>query len=229
MGRNRARRTEPVPVHGRPARPGRTLGSVFTALREPSPSTERDPARSYEPLDEADLERLGRAADAELEAFFARNPRLGGWRERVRVIALCQGGAEHYLRGRRGVWDLDVVVCFAHDPKLPRLWRRMVVSWDWGHSKLGRCPYDPPEYTGRAVDVAFWVIPDRPDPVAAFRECLAGRAEQHPNPERKRDLAHEPVVLIRPDLGSVAWDPPNVPVPRPKAEGHRKPQGLAPL
>ena len=172
---------------------------------------------------------MGRAADAELEAFFARNPRLGGWRERVRVIALCQGGAEHYLRGRRGVWDLDVVVCFAHDPKLPRLWRRMVVSWDWGHSKLGRCPYDPPEYTGRAVDVAFWVIPDRPDPVAALREWLAGRAEQHPNPERKRDLAHEPVVLIRPDLGSVAWDPPNVPAPRPKAEGHRKPQGLAPL
>jgi hypothetical protein len=103
----------------------------------------------------------------------------------------------------------------------------MVVSWDWGHSKLGRCPYDPAGYTGRAVDVAFWVIPDRPDPVAALREWLGGRARKHPNP-RKPDLAHEPVVLIRPDLGSVAWDPPNVPPPRPKADGHRRPQGLAP-
>jgi hypothetical protein len=208
--------------------PGRTLGRALTALRDPLPSTPRDPARSYEPLDPADLERLGRAADAELKAFFGRNPHLVGWRQRVRVIALCQGGADHYLRGRRGVWDLDVMVCFAHDPTLPRLWRRMVVSWDWGHSKLGRCPHDPPAYTGRAVDVAFWVIPDRPDPVAALREWLGGRAGKHPHSGRKPDLANEPVVLIRPDLGSVAWDPPNVPPPRPKAEGHRRPQGLAP-
>jgi hypothetical protein len=176
----------------------------------------------------ADLERLGRVAYAELEAFFGRNPHLVGWRERVRVIALGQRGADHYLRGCRGVWDLDVMVCFAHDPTLPRLWRRMVVSWDWGHLKLGRCPYDPPDYTGRAVDVAFWVIPDRPDPVAALHEWLGGRAGKHPDPGRKPDLAHEPVVLIRPDLGSVAWDPPHVPPPRPKAEGHRRPQGLAP-
>jgi hypothetical protein len=141
---------------------------------------------------------------------------------------LCQGGAEHYLRGRRGVWDLDVIVCFAHDSTLPRLRRRMVVSWDWGHSKLGRCPHDPPEYTGRAVDVAFWIIPDWPDPVAALREWLGGRAGKRPGPGRKPDLAHERVVLIRPDLGSLAWDPPNVPPQRPKAQGHRRPQGLAP-
>jgi hypothetical protein len=200
----------------------------LTAQRDPLAPAPRDPARSYEPLDEADLERLGRAADAELKAFFGRNPHLVGWRERMRVIALGQGGAEHYLRGRRGVWDLDVMVCFAHDPTLPRLCRRMVVSWDWGHSKLGRCPYDPPDYTGRAVDVAFWVIPDRPDPVAALRDWLADRAGKHPDPGRKPDLAHEPVVLIRPDPGSVAWDPPNVPPPRPKSGGHRRPQGLAP-
>lgn len=133
----------------------------MTAQREPSASTDRDPARSYEPLEEADLERLGRVADAELEACFTRNPRLAGWRDRVRVIALSQGGADHYLRGCRGVWDLDVIVCFAEDPALPRLWRRRVLSWDWGPSKLGRCPYDPPGYSGRAVDIVFWVIPDR--------------------------------------------------------------------
>ena len=201
---------------------------ALTALREPFAPTDRDPARSYEPLEEADLERLGRVADAELEAFFSRNPRLLGWRERVRVIALSQGGADHYLRGRRGVWDLDVIICFAEDSALPRLWRRMVLSWDWGPSRLGRCPHDPPEYTGRAVDVAFWVIPDRPNPVVALREWLGGRTAKHPNPERKPDLAQEPVVLIRPDLGSAAWDPPNVPQPRPKARGHRRPQGLAP-
>jgi hypothetical protein len=44
----------------------------------------------------------------------------------VRIIAVAQGGAEHYLRGRRRVRDLDVIVCFAKDPRLPRLFRRMV-------------------------------------------------------------------------------------------------------
>jgi hypothetical protein len=188
----------------------------------------RDPARSYERLDESDLTRLGRAAETELNAFFARNPHLAGWQDRVRIIALAQGGAEHYLRGRRGIWDLDVIVCFAEDPRLPRLFRRMTVSWDWGPSKLGRCRYDPPEYTGRAVDVAFWVIPDRANPVAGLQEWLAARATRHVSPGRKPDLAHEPVVLIHPDLGLVAWDPEEVPPPRPKTTGHRKPHGLVP-
>ena len=188
----------------------------------------RDPARSYERLDESDLARLGRAAEAELKAFFVRNPHLAGWLDRVRIIALAQGGAEHYLRGRRGIWDLDVIVCFAEDPHLPRLFRRMVVSWDWGPSKLGRCRFDPPEYTGRAVDIAFWVIPDRANAVAGLREWLAARASRHISPGRKPDLAHEPVVLICPDLGLVAWDPDKVPPPRQKTTGHRKPHGLAP-
>lgn len=190
--------------------------------------TGRDVARSYERLDESDLARLGRAAEAELNAFFCRNPRLAGWRDRLRIVALAQGGAEHYVRGRRGIRDLDVIACFAEDARLPRLFRRMVVSWDWGPSKFGRCPYDPPEYTGRAVDVALWVIPDRKEAVAGLREWLTARSANHPNPGRKPDLAHEPVVLIQPDLGTVAWDPGVVPPPRPKTTGHRKPHGLVP-
>jgi hypothetical protein len=186
-------------------------------------------ARSRAPIDKADLRRLGRAADAELDAFFARNPHLSAWRERVRIIALAQGGAEHYLRKKRGLWDLDVIVCFADDPSLPRLFRRQVMSWDWGPSKFGRCPCDPPEYTGRAVDFALWVIPDREHPIAALRAWLAGRAAKHPDPARKPDLAHEPVVIIHPTLGLTAWDPPNVPPPNAvKTSGHRRPFGLVP-
>jgi hypothetical protein len=193
-----------------------------------SEGADSDLARSYERLDESDLARLGRAAEAEIKAFFLRNPRLADWQDRIGIIALAQGGAEHYLRGRRGIWDLDVIVCFAADPRLPRLFRRKVVSWDWGPSKLGRCPYDPPEYTGRAVDFAFWVIPDRTSVVAGLREWLAARAARYPNPSRKPDLAHEPVILIHPNLGSVAWDPGGAPPPTPKTAGHRKPHGLVP-
>jgi hypothetical protein len=180
-----------------------------------------DPTRSCEPLDQADLERLGRLADAELDEFFARNPRLAAWRGRVRFIALAQGGAEHYLRRQRGIWDLDIIICFAYDPTLPRLFRRNPTHWDWGPSKFGRCPYDDPSYTGRAVDVMLWVIPDRPDPIEGLREWLSERVAKKPNAIRTPDLAHEPVVLIRPERGRVVWDPPSVPPPRDKTEGHR--------
>jgi hypothetical protein len=181
--------------------------------------------RSKKAVDDVDLERLGRTADAELDAFFARNRHLTGWRDRVCIVALAQGAAEHRLRGRRGIWDLDVIVCFAHSPTLPRLFRRVVTSWDWGPSKFGRCPYDPPAYTGRAVDVMLWVIPDTADPVEALREWLAGRKA---NAGRKPDLANEPVILIRPRLGEVVWDPGAAPPPKTKKGGHRRPQGVAP-
>jgi hypothetical protein len=187
-----------------------------------------DQERSTESIDTADLERLGRTADADLDRFFDRNPGLFGWRERVSIVALARGAAEHYLRGQRGIWDLDLIVCFADTTKLPRLARRMVVSWDWGPSKFGRCPYDLPEYTGRAVDVKYWVIPGRADPVEALQAWLAKRLAKHHDPVGKPDLAHEPVILIRPRLGETAWDPGAPPPPKRKSQSHRKAQGLAP-
>ena len=187
----------------------------------------RDPARSYVEIDDADLARLGRVADADLDRFFSRNEHVRDWRRRMGVVALAQGAAEHRLRGTRGIWDLDIIVTFCSN--VPRQLRRLVVSWDWGPSKFGRCPYDPPEYTGRAVDVKYWVIPKRSDPVEALREWLDARRTKHPVESKKPDLAHEPVILIRPRLGEVAWDPGVAPPPQPKEVGHRRPAGLAPL
>jgi hypothetical protein len=179
----------------------------------------KDPARSYEPVELSDLERLARIADVELDEFYQRNPRLEAWRSRVAAIALAQGGAEHYIRGKRGIWDLDLIVCVASDPTLPRLFRRNPTMWDWGPSKFGRCPLDDLSLTGRAVDVMFWVIPPG-DPVEAIPTWLAGRRAKKPNALTSPDLAHEPVVLIRPELGRVVWDPPDVPAPRLKTSGH---------
>jgi hypothetical protein len=104
----------------------------------------------------------------------------------------------------------------------------MVVSWDWGPSRFRRCPYDPPEYEGRAVDVKYWVVPERADPVKALREWLRTRLAKHPDPRKKPDLAQEPVILIEPRLGEVVWDPDSAPPPQLKTTGHRRPRGLAP-
>jgi hypothetical protein len=189
---------------------------------------EHDAARSAESIDDDDLERLGRVADADLRGFFDRNPHLHGWQERVSIVALAQGAAEHRLRGQRGIWDIDIIVCFADSAALPTLMRRQVTTWDWGPSKFGRCPYDPSEYTGRAVDVKLWVIPEAPDPVEGLKSWLAQRAAKHPDSARKPDFAHEAVVLIRPRLGEVVWDPGLAPPPKTHSHGHRRPQGLAP-
>ncbi len=183
-----------------------------------------------ESITDADLERLGRAADADLERFFERNPHLEAWRDRIIAVALAQGGAEHRLRGKRGVWDLDVIVCF-DGPRSKHL-RRQVVHWDWGPSKFGRCAYDPPEYTGRAVDMKYWVIPGKDDPTEALRAWLEWRLKAAPDPSRKHDVAHEPVILIWPDdrFGEVVWDPQMAPPAKQTTSmTRRKPVGLAPL
>jgi hypothetical protein len=133
------------------------------------------------------------------------------------------------VRGKRGIWDLDVIVCF-DGPRSKHL-RRPVVHWDWGPSSFGRCPYDPPEYTGRAVDVKYWVIPGAPDPADALRGWLEARVRAAPDPIRSPDLAHEPVILIRPSdrLGEVVWDPQLAPpAKQTTTKMRRKPVGLAP-
>jgi hypothetical protein len=187
--------------------------------------------RSMEQIEDGDLKRLGRAADADLDRFFERNPHLLDWRERVLAVALAQGGAEHRLRNKRGIWDLDVIVCFANVDERSRHLRRPIVHWDWGPSKFGRCPYDPPEYTGRAVDVKYWVIPGGPDPVQAVRSWLEGRLRKKPDPARGADIAHEPVILIRPEarLGEVIWDPDTAPpAKQTTSDLRRRPVGLVP-
>ena len=185
-----------------------------------------DPARSYARITNDDLERLGRLADHEARTFFDRNPQLAPWRSQLRLVALGQGGADHFIRGERGVWDLDLLLFFAQHPidKQRPFLRRSPRRWDWGPSKFGRCPYDR-GYEGRAVDVMLWVIPDGPDPVEALVAWLDAR---HAKNRGRADVAHEPVVLIRPERGRVVWDPADVPPPRVKSEGHPPPGGTAP-
>jgi hypothetical protein len=108
--------------------------------------------RSLARIDESDLQRLAALA-AEAEAgLFARHP-LGAGRYAGRLLcrALCQGAALHYLDGRNGVKDFDVWSFYAalDDGPFPYRWR---ATADFGPSKFGRYPADPPLYTGRRVD-----------------------------------------------------------------------------
>lgn len=109
----------------------------------------------------------------------------------------------HYVNGKNGVKDFDVWSFYAqHDGwPFPVRWRG---TRDFGPSKFGRCPGDPPRYAGRRVDLLGRSLPVAPgtDPAGAIHDYLtAGRAKS------ARALAAKAAVLIDPmdRVGEIVW------------------------
>lgn len=152
----------------------------------------------------ADLLRLAAlAAEAEAE-LFERNPRRSGrYAGRLLGRALCQGAALHYVNGKNGVKDFDVWSFYAQydDWPFPARWRG---TRDFGLSKFGRYPGDPPRYSGRRVDLLGRSLPAAPgaDPADAIRRYLTAQRTTS-----ARALAAKAVVLIYPQdrVGEIVW------------------------
>ncbi len=161
--------------------------------------------RSFEPLAAADLKRLAELALNDLERLFTRRPDTGDlYRDRLLMLCLCQGGAEHFVRRKRGVKDLDVWGFFSEHPARPFPYRRRGVQ-DFGPSRLGRHP-DDVGFKGRRVDIIGRSIRCAPDQSApdSVREWLrSGKTDS------ARLISQRPVIAIHPegDCGSVIWDP----------------------
>lgn len=163
-----------------------------------------DLGRSLAPIDSGVLLRLAElATDAERELFL-RNPRGSGrYSGRLLCRALCQGAALHYVNGSNGVKDFDVWSFYAEidDWPFPSRWRG---TRDFGPSKFGRYPGDPPHYEGRLVDLFGRSLPVQSDtdPTGALRRYLtAGRTRT------AEALAAKAVVLIAPRnrAGEIVW------------------------
>jgi hypothetical protein len=157
-----------------------------------------------ERIDAADLLRLAvLAADAEAE-LFRRNP-LGSGRYAGRLLGriLCQGAASHYVNRDNGVKDFDVWSFYAeHDDwPFPARWRG---TRDFGPSKFGRFPGDPPRYAGRRVDLLGRSLPVAlgADPADAIRRYLSARRTKS-----AKALAAKAAVLIHPQgrTGEIVW------------------------
>lgn len=161
--------------------------------------------RSFEPLEDTDLERLAELAIEDLNEFFTRRPETAElYRDRLMMLCLCQGGAEHFVRHRRGVKDLDVWAFFSEHPARPFPYRRRGIK-DFGPSRLGRHP-DDDGFEGRRVDIIGRSIKCAPEQPAreALKEWLrAGKTTS------ARLIAQRPVIAIHPadERGSVLWDP----------------------
>ena len=159
--------------------------------------------RSLAKFDASDLKRLADIAARDRARFFARNPRWGTlYRDRLIAVALCQGGALHFVNGINGVKDLDVWAFYAEHPEAPLPWRRRG-KVDYGASKFGRHP-DDHELIGRRVDLLARSIAANvsADPVSTVQKYL-----QEGNTESARALQSGGVVLLEPEplRGQVAW------------------------
>jgi hypothetical protein len=164
----------------------------------------QDPDRSLARIEIADLLRLAAlAADAEA-GLFRRNPQGSGrYAGRLLCRALCQGAALHYGNKRNGVKDFDVWSFYAQydDWPFPARWRG---TRDFGPSKFGRYPRDPPHYSGRRVDLLGRSLPAEPgaNPAEVLQRYLAGRRS-----DSAKALAAKAVVLIDPEnrAGEIVW------------------------
>jgi hypothetical protein len=166
----------------------------------------RGTERSLERIERSDLLRLAALA-AEAEAgLFARRPQgAGRYAGRLLCRALCQGAALHYLDGRNGVKDFDVWSFYSarDDGPFPYRWKGHA---DFGPSRFGSYPGDPPSYAGRRVDLLgrSLSVPPGADPAEVLRDYLSAERT-----ESAHELAKKAVILIAPEhaVGDVVWRP----------------------
>jgi hypothetical protein len=162
---------------------------------------------SFEPFTNEHLHRLTTIAMDDQAAMFDKSPHLAVYRDRLLLIALCQGGALHYINDKWGVKDLDVYTFYAKHPTVKMHPLRHTVK-DFGESEFGYRPADLEErkrrFVGRAVDLLVRSLPVEPDvdPITAVRNWL----ETSPN-ESPQLLKEEAVVGLYPERyrGQVVW------------------------
>ena len=162
--------------------------------------------RSFEPLDATDLERLAELASEYLHGLFARRLKTGQlYRDRLLMLCLCQGGAEHFVRQQHGVKDLDVWAFFSEHSARRFPCRRRGIR-DFGPSRLGRHP-DDDGFDGRRVDIMGRSIKCAPGQAAT--ECVQRWLRGGRTDSSARRIAQHPVVVIHPadERGKVLWDP----------------------
>lgn len=107
--------------------------------------------RCLEPLTDEDLQHLSEVAQQALKNRIFQTPVGGLYSDRLLILTLCQGAAQHYIDGVSGVKDLDVWAFFREGPEKPFPWKPRWTA-DFGPSHLGRHP-DDEGFDGRRIDV----------------------------------------------------------------------------
>lgn len=165
-------------------------------------------ARSFETIEIADLRRLADIARERIDGAFVAHPaKRALYDGHLLAICLCQGAADHFLAptASDGVQDFDMWAFFRRRPGA-RLWNRKPFTEDFGPSRFGRSPLDPPKYTGRRVDVLWRCIPAEPD---EDTRAVLRRYFAEPRTASARALRLKAAVLAWPveRAGDIIWRP----------------------
>jgi hypothetical protein len=155
------------------------------------------------PVGRSELQVLITLAKAEEAAFFKRNPHLvRPYRDRLIVVALCQGAALQYLRRGYGVNDFDVHFFYSQNPQKPKLTRAKKRI----HSDVGRFKNIPVDFLRTVVPAKIRVAK-----TAGRLAMLAAFLQQGPTPNA-RHLAKKAVVGLMPKamFGVIIWQPADV-------------------
>ena len=154
-----------------------------------------DDRRAYEALTNEHLDRLSEIARRDREGLFNRYPRLGALRDLIISVALCQGGALHYVDGHTGIKDLDVWTLYAEHPDIR-----------YPHRRHGEAQFGPSELTGWSGRVDLF---GRSLPYSIGQNAIAVWRGYLGTPRTKSAwlLAQKAVVIIEPAelRGEVAW------------------------
>ena len=157
--------------------------------------------RSKEKITRRDLRKLLKLSREDIDEFFLRNPKYEKYRNRERLVALCQGAALHYIDEENGIKDFDVWY-FYPDKTINLPYRRRGVV-DFGESKFGKYRTDA-EFKGRTIDVLM-----RSDP--AFRKREPGEALiryfSESRSKSAQQLSQKAVIRLYPEavFGKVLW------------------------
>jgi hypothetical protein len=162
------------------------------------------PHRSYERIAPDELTRLAQIALDDFADLFRRKSHASRYADRLRLVCLCQGAAQHYVHHDRGVQDFDLWGFFEEVPGHPFPFRRRG-KCDFGPSKFGRNPDDGGAFKGRRVDVIGRSInmPTNESAIEAVQRYL-----REARTTSARLLAERPVVVVWPSehCGRVIWD-----------------------
>jgi hypothetical protein len=125
-------------------------------------------------------------------------PKYAPLKRAILSVALCQGGAQHWLDGRNGVKDLDVWTLFSADAGISFHAKRLKQIENVDLPGLGKWT--------RRVDLMGRTVaaPIGTDPATAWRTYLTAPAVPNSSPWFLRQKA---VVLLEPAgrRGEVVW------------------------
>ncbi|MCG8093086.1 MAG: hypothetical protein JAZ17_05560 [Candidatus Thiodiazotropha endolucinida] len=161
--------------------------------------------RSPETITKSDLKKLLSLARSDIDSFFARNPSYKEYDGKEVIVALCQGGALHYLDKTTGVKDFDIWFFYPLKPRNLPYRRRGVV--DFGESKFGVHPeFKSQDYKDRTVDVLMRSDDyfSNSDPEQSIARYL-----KYKNSETSNLLSQKAVIGMYPEyiFGKKLWPP----------------------